>query len=167
MRYIIAVVAVLSAFTSMAVASDDENDPSAITTALASRYLDAYSTYDMSKIEPFLAEDAVFFDPTSSTQNADGGPFMFDGKDAILNGLGDYAAQYKSFTLDYDIERQYESQGHVVFVATLIWTVVDREDQIFSGAAPIVTVISIQDSKVVRHTDYYDYKDNAQGKISG
>ncbi|MEM9616414.1 MAG: nuclear transport factor 2 family protein [Pseudomonadota bacterium] len=135
-------------------------EPSA-TVSIAEDYLAAYSTFDTAVMAPFLAEDMVFYDPTSANQSADGGPFMFEGKDEVLKGLGDYAGQYQSLSVDYDVERQYESEGVVVFVATLTWTVISPGGESASGSAPIVTAVTVKDSKVIKHTDYYDYKGNA------
>ncbi|MEO1240712.1 MAG: nuclear transport factor 2 family protein [Pseudomonadota bacterium] len=144
----------------MSPAFAEDAEPSA-TVSIAEDYLAAYSTFDTSVMAPFLSEDMVFYDPTSTNQSADGGPFMFEGKDAVLKGLGDYAGQYKSLSVDYDVERQYESEGVVVFVATLTWTIVSPGGESASGSAPIVTAVTVKDGKVTKHTDYYDYKDNA------
>lgn len=127
----------------------------------ATAYLDAYSTFDPEKIAPFLSDDAVFEDPTSTDEAANGGPFLFNGKAAILEGLGEYAAQYNAFTVSYEIERQYESNGSVVFVARLSYTAEAKDGRVFTGAAPIVTVVQVRDGMIVRHTDYYDYAGNA------
>ena len=108
-----------------------------------------------------MADEMVFTDPTSTDQNADGGSFMFVGKAAVMKGLGDYAAQYKDFNVSYDVERRYESNGVVTFVAQLSYTVVTKDDQTFTGTAPIVTAITVKDGKVVRHLDLYDYAGNA------
>ena len=131
----------------------------------AAKYADTIHVGDcveMMNAMPADSVDMVFADPTSTEQNADGGAFMFDGKDAVLKGLGDYAAQYKSFSVDYDIERRYESNGVVVFVAELTYNLVTNDDQTFSGAAPIVTAITVKDGKVVKHLDLYDYAGNAE-----
>jgi len=130
--------------------------------ALAKEYLAAYSTFDVTIMEPFLAEEMVFNDPTSTNQNANGEPFFFEGKQAVLKGLGDIAVMYASFTLDYNIERQYESHGVVVFIAQLTYMGETKNGDKFEGGAPIVTAITIKDGKVVRHMDYFDYKKNAE-----
>lgn len=144
---------------SPALAQEASDAPSAVD--IAKDYLAAYSTFDTDKMAPFYADDAVFTDPTSADQGANGEPFQFTGKDAILKGLGDYAAQYKSFSVAYDVERQYESEGVVVFVATLTWSVTGGDNQNASGSAPIVTAITVKDGKVTKHLDLYDYKGNA------
>ena len=131
------------------------------TVRIAEEYLAAYSTFDTSLIAQHIGDDMVFYDPTSSNENADSGPFIFEGKEAVLKGLGDYASQYKSFTVNYDVERRYESEGVVVFVAMLTWNVLTATDATATGSAPIVTAITVKGGKVVKHTDYYDYKGNA------
>lgn len=131
------------------------------TVRIAEDYLTAYSSFDMDAVAPFLSDDMVFYDPTSSNQNAEGGPFIFNGKEAVLKGLGDYASQFKSITVNYDVERRYESEGVVVFVAMLTWNVLTTNDASLTGSAPMVTAVTVKDGKVVNHTDYYDYKGNA------
>ena len=130
---------------------------------LATEYLKAYSTFDVTNMAPYYSDDAVFLDPTASRASPDGQPlFAFNGKDAIIKGLGDYALQYKSFTLDYKIERQYESNNVVVFVAQLTYKGEGKNGNTFEGGAPIVTAITVKDGKIVRHMDYFDYKENAE-----
>lgn len=153
----------LCAFTTMTgmAFAEDSADQSAATVEIATGYLAAYSTFDVGKMAPFLSDEIVFVDPTSADQNADGGPFRFEGKAAVLKGLGDYAAQFKDFHVAYDVKRRYESEGNVVFVADLTWTVVTKDDETATGGAPIVTVVTVKDGKIVEHRDYYDYKENA------
>ena len=136
-------------------------DKNAAIIKIAEDYIAAYSTFDVDVIEPFIADDAIFSDPTSKDQNASGGQFMFVGKKAILKGLGEYAAQYKSFTLVYDVERRYVANNVVVFVAQLTYTVIALDDQVYTDTAPIVTAITVKDSKVKQHIDLYDYDGNA------
>lgn len=161
MKNLVSVLA--GAFSILVVSGAHASEPAASHDVIdvAERYLAAYSTFDPEKMAPFYADDAVFSDPTSTTQNAEGGPFIFEGKEAILKGLGDYAAQYKSFSVSYDVERRYESNGVVVFVSTLSYVAVTNDDQTYTGAAPIVTAVEVRDGKVARHTDYYDYAGNA------
>ena len=138
-----------------------EDSKESETIAIAKSYIAAYSTFDVSVMESFLADDMVFFDPTSSTENADGGPFKFEGKEAVMKGLGEYAALYETFTLTYNLERYYESQDIVVFVAQLGYEGSTKDGQTFEGGAPMVTAITVKDGKVSRHVDYFDYKQNA------
>jgi len=157
-----ACLAAIAAFSFLAISTAQDNDESEARIALAKEYLAAYSTFDVTIMEPFLSEDMVFHDPTSSNQNAGGTSFFYEGKQAVMKGLGDYAAQFASFTLDYKIERQYESNGVVVFIAQISYMGESKAGDKFAGSAPIVTAITVKDGKVVRHTDYFDYKANAE-----
>ncbi|MCB2112875.1 MAG: nuclear transport factor 2 family protein [Parvularculaceae bacterium] len=158
MKLIFNTMAVATAFFAVAHA---QNDAQSSVVDTASNYLAAYSTFDVAKMAPFYADDAVFTDPTSNDQIPGFEEFTFDGKDAILRGLGDYAAGYKSFSVHYDVKRRYESADNVVFIADLTYKGETKKGEPFAGGAPIVTVIKVKDGKVVRHTDYFDYRGNA------
>ena len=139
--------------------AEDVDESSAVT--FAEEYLAAYSTFDTALMEPFLSDDMVFYDPTSSTQNADGGPFWFTGKNAVLKGLGDYAGQFASFSVSYNVERQYDSQGVVVFIGQLGYEGETNDGRTFDGSLPVVTAVTVKDGAVVKHTDFLDYNGNA------
>ncbi|GJL93517.1 nuclear transport factor 2 family protein [Hyphococcus sp.] len=159
-KFSLAFAATLALITTPLAAAEPAASEAAI--KIAEDYLAAYSTFKVENMAPFMADDMVFTDPTSTNQGADGGSFIYEGKAAVMKGLGDYAAQYKDFYLNYDLERRYESNGVVVFVAQLTYTVISPSDQTFTGTAPIVTAITVKDGKVVRHEDLYDYAGNVK-----
>lgn len=163
MKAIIAAATTLSLIVAPAFSEDAfaEEASSADVISLAEDYLAAYSTFDTAKFGPFYADNAVFSDPTSHGFAPGGGAFEYDGKAAIVKGLGDYAAQYKSFSVHYDLERRYESGGVVVFIAALTYESTSKDGKVYTGTNPVVTVVEVRDGKVVRHTDYYDYRENA------
>jgi len=158
MRSYLASVILVLAFSGTAIAQTAADETA---TSVAEAYLAAYSTFDVSKMAPFYADDAVFNDPTSVGQIPGHAGFIFDGKDAILKGIGDYAGTYKSLSLKYDLQRRYESAGIVVFIAKLTYEGETKDGQEFSGGSPIVTVVEVKGGKVTRHSDYFDYKQNA------
>lgn len=129
---------------------------------VAEDYLAAYSTFKVEKMEPFLADDMEFRDPTSAAPGKDGNGYNFDGKTAVMEGLGDFASRQKDFYLNYDLERRYESNGVVVFIAQLTYTVHTKTDETITGTAPIVTAVTVKDGKIVRHVDLFDYSENAK-----
>ena len=161
LKFAFAVLALLATPLAAAEAVEEPTKSDAIV-SVAEDYLAAYSTFNVDTMAPFLSDDMVFYDPTSTTENADGGSFVFEGKDAVLKGLGDYAAQYKSFSVAYDVERRYESNGVVVFVAQLTYELMTNDDKHFTGTAPIVTAITVKDGKIVKHLDLYDYAGNVK-----
>lgn len=156
-----AILAFAAASALLTGAANADELSSAGTVKLATDYLAAYSTFDVEKMRPFYADEAVFIDPTSKNQIPGYGEFHFSGKDAIIKGLGDYAASYESFSVHYNVTRQYESAGNVVFIADLTYEGETKKGEKFSGGAPIVTVVTVEDGKVIRHTDYFDYNSNA------
>ncbi len=158
-KFVLGFAAILTLAASPLAAEDMTSSEK--TVKIAEDYLAAYSTFKVENMAPFMADEMVFTDPTSTDQDADGGSFSYQGKQAVMKGLGGYAAQYKDFNLDYSVERRYESNGVVVFIAQLTYKGVTPEDQAFSGTAPIVTAVTVKDGKVVRHEDLYDYKGNA------
>lgn len=160
MKFLLAgALALLSTF---AVAFAEEEKPSSeAIIAIAEEYLAAYSTFDMEKIEPYLTDDMTFNDPTSMGQAPGGGAFHFQGKTAVLENLGEFAATYNSFTLTYDMERRYESAGVVVFVAQLTYQGESKEGKAFTGASSIVTAVTVTDGKISAHYDFFDYGRNA------
>ncbi len=157
----ILIASAFALFSSVAMAAAEEKPSSEAVIAVAESYLAAYSTFEMEKIEPFLTDDMTFNDPTSAGQAPGGGAFQFEGKTQVLKELGTFADSNKSFSVDYDVERRYESAGVVVFVAQLNYEGETHEGQKFAGAAPIVTAVTVTDGKISAHYDFFDYLENA------
>lgn len=154
-RFLIAAAAV---FYSIAAASAS---PTPSIVEAAQKYLAAYSAFDMEKMAPLISDDMVFTDPTKPLETNGGEPFIHSGKDAVLGALGGYAKLYKEFSLDYDIRRYFESNGAVIFEGDITYNILTDDQQTLTGTAPIVTIITVKDGKIVEHRDYYDYAGNA------
>lgn len=160
MKFLIA--GALALFSTVTVAlADDEKASSEAVIAVAEDYLAAYSSFDMSRMEPFLADDMKFNDPTSLGQAPGGGAFQFDGKAEVLEQLGAFADGFNSFSVSYEVERRYESAGVVVFVAQLSFAGESKDGNSFEGSAPIVTAVTVTDGKISAHYDFFDYAGNA------
>ena len=153
-----ALIVIAVMFCSIATAS--ASSASSIVDA-AQKYLAAYSTFDMEKMAPLISDDMVFTDPTKPPETNGGEPFVYTGKEAVLAALGGYAKLYKEFSLDYDIQRYFESNGAVIFVGDITYNILTDDQQTLTGTAPIVTIITVKDGKIVEHRDYYDYAGNA------
>lgn len=149
-----AIVCVFTLTSNLASYAEDKASSEAVI-QIAEKYLDAYSTFKTKNMAPFLADEIIFTDPTSPTS------IMFDGKNAVIDGLDSVTKDYKKFTLNYDVERRFESNGVVVFIGQVTYNGMTKNDQSFSATAPIVTAITIKDGKVVMHADYFDYASNA------
>lgn len=150
--------AILIAFMALATAThaaarvDARGDQ--VTIEAANRYLDAYQKLDFVELERSYAEGAAFEDPTSLMIQGIGGPFVWRGREKILAGIRTWAQSISS--LRYDIDDVYEASGRVVFVGAV-------NPVVATGAGPvqykyrIVTIITIEDGRVVEHRDYTDY----------
>lgn len=154
-RFLIAAAALFYSIT-VAAAS-----PTPSIVEAAQKYLAAYSAFDMEKMAPLISDEMVFTDPTKPPETNNGAPFVYTGKDAVLAALGGYAKLYKEFSLDYDIQRYFESNGAVIFVGDITYNILTDDQQTLTGTAPIVTIITVNDGKIVEHRDYYDYAGNA------
>lgn len=134
--------------------ADNAGSGNAQVIAAARSYLDAYQTLDLVRLEALYADDVRFNDPTSVHAQGVGGPFVWNGRAAVLAGIRGWSTYVRS--LNYDIERIYEASGHVVFVGA-VNPVVATPDGLAHYRYSIVTIITIQDGRVVEHRDYTDY----------
>ncbi|MEZ5957480.1 MAG: nuclear transport factor 2 family protein [Hyphomonadaceae bacterium] len=150
-------LALVLAAAPMASAQELSGDLS--TLATAQHYLDAYAALDVDRLATLYAEDAVFSDPTSAQVEGIGGPFAWQGRDAILTALRNWSRSIR--TLNYEVERVYESSGHVVFIGA-VYPEVESPDGLVRYRYPIVTIVTIEDGLVTGHLDYTDYASGAR-----
>ncbi len=121
------------------------------TIAAATAYLHAYQAFDLERLETLYAEEAIFDDPTSLLlTGVNGAPFVFRGRDPILNGIR-FWMQQSVTSLHYDVEQVYESSGRVVFIGAATTNGPSR------WRFRIVTIVTIENGLVVEHRDYTDY----------
>lgn len=122
--------------------------------AVARAYLDAYGDLDLGRLGQIYTEQVEFNDPTSLQVQGLGGPFVWHGREAVLAGIGRWTKSIVS--LRYDLDRVYESSGRVVFVGT-VNPMVRSPGGPVQYRYPIVTIVTVEDGKVVEHRDYVDY----------
>jgi ketosteroid isomerase-like protein len=147
--------AVMMFWVALAVAAPAAAQPSQgdheATIAAATAYLDAYQAFDLERLEALYAEDATFDDPTSlHLTGVNGAPFVFRGRDAILDGIRHWIRQSVT-SLQYDVEEVYESSGRVVFIGAA------TSNGSTQWRFRIVTIVTIENGLVVEHRDYTDY----------
>lgn len=93
----------------------------------------------------------VFADQTAP--KSEGGPHLIAGRDAFL-------AKFKSFGLErieYDLATSFESNGRNVFIGRVSALYPRKDGTRLRWHADIVTVVTVEEGKVVRHDDYADY----------
>ncbi len=142
------------------VAAEPTRHGNAAVISLAESYLAAYARLDLAVLERLYAENAVFNDPTSADVPGIGGPFVWSGRREILTRIGDWRKTIRS--LNYDVERVYESSNQVVFVGEVKPLVVTSKGPIQYGY-PIVTIVTIANGVVTEHRDYTNY---AAGRVA-
>lgn len=128
----------------------------------AEAYLKAYQALDLRAVEALLAPDARFEDPTSTDVPGIGGPFRWEGRDAVIAGLRGWTQSVRR--IDYTIRDRYEASGRVVFIGTAA-ALIAAPSGLVRTNFPIVTIVTLRDGKVIEHRDYTDYAGAATVKV--
>ena len=142
MRILFLAAAMLAAMPAHAQEEQSYEAATTTTNQVASAYFDAYVARDWDRLEPMLADNANFKDPTAT--------LVFGGV-----GAPDKAAMmtlfregYSSITeMSWQEDRRIMAGNIAVFEGTLSWTAV----------MPFATIVTVEDGKIVEHRDYGDY----------
>jgi len=119
---------------------------------VAEAYLAADERQDYEAMRVIYADDARFIDPTSFAIPLVTPPINWLGADAIIAGISSWGVD----RLSYEIDRSYEASNAVIFDGSTIVTYVSElGERQFNY--PIITIITVQDGKVVEHRDYTDF----------
>jgi len=122
---------------------------------IARNYLDAYSRIDVAEMSSMLADDAVFDDRSST--NTPGGPYYYEGRDAIISAMTLFREEFGLYQIEYDLDFDWEAGGQAVFGGAVEarWHRPDGQDQVWRG--DVMTTIRIRGGMVVEHLDMPDY----------
>ena len=122
---------------------------------IARDYLDAYSTMNLTRMSELLSEDAVFSDRGSF--EVEGGPYHYEGREAIIAALTGFRDQWGLYALNYDIQMEHEASGQAVYAAEVEarWRLPDGRDRVWRG--DVVTTVRVLDGAVIEHLDMPDY----------
>ncbi|MBX7528553.1 nuclear transport factor 2 family protein [Qipengyuania vesicularis] len=127
-------------------------EASAQTATVADAYFAAYIANDWDALEPLLAEDASFHDPTS--ERIFGGAPV-EGKEALM---AFFRSAYASIVeAEFTTERSLHAGDVAVYEGTLSWTAVIGGELTVSSTMPVVTILEQEGGKIVSHRDYADY----------
>lgn len=149
---LLSVLFVLLAFNSAAQAQETSgrSGNSAII-AIADAYMSAYHHLDLEALETLYDEDAVFIDPTVAGQPE---VFSWTGRDRILGELAGWRTGMVRF--EFQADRVFESAGRVVYIGHVV-SEVRRANGSRKFTYPLVTIVTVQDGRIVEHRDYTDY----------
>lgn len=122
---------------------------------IARAYFDAYSQMDIERMQALLAEDAVFSDRGSF--DVPGGPYHYEGREAIIAALTGFQDQWGLYALRYDLSLEHEASGQAVYGGQVEarWRMQDGRDRVWRG--DIVTAVRVRDGEIIEHLDLPDY----------
>lgn len=132
--------------------AQDYAEASVVTSDVASRYLDAYIARDWDALEPLLADEATFRDPTAKLVFGGEGA---TGKAAMMTM---FRQGYSAITdMGFEEDRRIVGGTVGIFEGTLTWTALHRGGVPVTARMPFVLILELEDGKVVSHRDYGDY----------
>ena len=135
-------------------ASPPDSRPISAAERIARQYIAAYSAADWDAMEPLISEDFIFVDRTSR----DLADHEFRGRGEVMAMLREFGDQGRIVGLFLDFPLVFESNGVVVFAGT-VNTLSRSSDPEFGlrWRAEQVTILTVRESRVVRHEDYANY----------
>lgn len=123
------------------------------TQAVADRYFSAYVARDWDRLEPLLADNGGFSDPTASLVF---GSVQAAGKAATLKNFREGYAAIRHMA--FHPMRSFVSGEHAVFEGTLDWTLeLKGGKQAVTQGMPFITVLRVVEGQVLEHRDFADY----------
>lgn len=131
--------------SSQALAQDD-------TRQVADGWLDAYTSQDFDAMRGLLTEESRFIDPSSFGREGFSQEINWTGPDAILSGIQEWGVSRAVYTF----ENVFSSPGRVVYRGSIDVTFGQSDPQI-RMMFPIITIISVENGRVMEHRDYTDY----------
>lgn len=138
------------------VAMTGGDEPMSEARRVAQEYIEAYGAFDLDRVQELYAEDAVFTDPTSFSFVDFGAPYHWEGRSTIMAELRKLASEQGVQAVRYFPSQVFEASGRVVFVADLR-PVYKVPEGLIRTEIPIVTIVTVEDGRVVEHRDYADY----------
>ena len=136
----------------------DYGEVTAANTPLAAAYIAAYTSRDWDALEPLLAEQASFRDPTATLVF---GGVESQGRAAIMER---FRVGYAGIThMEFTPFRQIVSGDVAVAEGALHWGLDLGEGKAVDSVTPMVIVLTLQDGKVIEHRDYVDYAPFLEG----
>lgn len=139
---------------------------SAATATVADAYIDAYIAMDWNRIEPLLADNATFHDPTAEVLF---GSKQKEGKPAIMTAFRQGYATVTKMTLHRT--RAIHAGNYGIVEGELEWAVKFPGDRLVQSRGPFIIIVRVEGGKVVEHRDYVDYaqfiKDERASRQSG
>jgi ketosteroid isomerase-like protein len=128
------------------------DDVTAATAPVGDAYFAAYIARDWDALEPLLADEATFHDPTAA--HVFGGA-LADGKAAMMTLFREGYAGITRMALRP--MRTVHAGNYAIYEGELDWALDMGDGRNVASVMPFVTVLRIENGHVVEHRDYADY----------
>jgi ketosteroid isomerase-like protein len=123
------------------------------TQTVAEPYFKAYIARDWKRLEPLLADNGGFSDPTAAFVF---GSVKFEGKAATLKNFREGYAAISH--MEFHQMRAFVSGEHAIYEGTLDWTLeLKGGKQAVTRGMPFISVLRVVDGRVMEHRDFADY----------
>jgi ketosteroid isomerase-like protein len=152
-RVLAVLLALCCVLTTAAHAKQPLRELTAQSRPVAERYFKAYIDRQWDVLEPLLADEAVFSDPTAATIWGGVGKV---GKAAVMKGFRE------GYAIIVDMRfkplRTLASGHHVVFEGELDWTVKGQSGRHIRSTGAFIVHLEVHDGRVTAHQDLLDYQ---------
>ena len=122
------------------------------TALVAEAYFAAYIGRNWDELEPLLAEDASFQDPTAT--HVFGG-VASDGRAAMMERFRQGYAGISH--MEFATTRRIISGDVAIYEGGLDWGLDLGDGTLVASITPMVIILTVRDGKVAKHRDYVDY----------
>ncbi|MEN0652933.1 MULTISPECIES: nuclear transport factor 2 family protein [Hyphobacterium] len=132
---------------------------------VARAYMDAYSRVDWDAMAALMSEDIIFAD-TTATGTDDPQGIVTEGREAFLEMLRGFEAQYHPIELGFVWDTVFASNETVVFIGH-VNALYPTEDpaQHFRWRSQQVAAVTVRDGIVIAHRDFANYPGAEQGLV--
>ncbi|MCV2369813.1 nuclear transport factor 2 family protein [Roseateles oligotrophus] len=121
------------------------------TRQLAERYLQAYLRKDWATLEPLMAEQIRFLDPTAKLVFGD---VDQHGKPALLKYF--HTVYPYIDTHEFKVGSSFVAGNKAVFIAETDWSFAHPGLPVVRSKAPIILTLTVEDGRVIEHTEMAD-----------
>jgi ketosteroid isomerase-like protein len=136
--------------------------------SIARAYMAEYSAVNIDAMEPYMAEDIIFEDPTALGEEIGADGIHREGREASLTVLRAFAETYHPIELGFVWDTVFASNDRVVFMGEVnALYPTETEGQTFRWRAAQVSVITVRDGLVVHHQDFANYAGPDQSLVLG
>lgn len=127
-------------------------EATAATAPVADAYFAAYIARDWDALEPLLADDGSFQDPTATRVF---GSVAAEGRAAVMER---FRKGYVGIThMQFATTRRMMSGDVAIYEGALDWGLALQGGAMVQSVTPMVIVLTVRNGKIASHRDYVDY----------